>query len=588
MLTELTITNFVIIDRLHIPFDSGFNILTGETGAGKSIIVDAVSLLLGGRASSDFVRAGEKSAFVEGIFRLLPALQARISPVLEREGLEEAGSDTLVLGREIRATGRNFCRVNGRTVSLSLLAEIAAPLVDIHGQHQHLSLMKSSSHRALLDRFAGADALRAQIAAEYKTLQAARKELSALQQDAQHIARRIDQLHFQVAEIQAADLQSDEEEILGQERIRLANAEKLSQLSGEAWRLLSEGADEQTGISDLLAQVLRLLSNLQQIDNSLSPALKLAEDVSYQIEDLIGQLQEYAEKIEYSPQRLQEVEERLGLIYALKRKYGSSIAEVLAFGERARAELDTISHAEDRIEELQAEEETLRHSLGKLAAKLSKKRRIAGQEMAQGVETELALLGMEKTQFVVSLERAADPKGVYVDNQTLACDENGIDRVAFLISPNPGEPLKPMVKIASGGETSRLMLALKSVLAMVDETPTLIFDEIDQGIGGRVGGVVGRKLRELAHNAQHQVLCITHLPQLAAFADLHYHVSKQIEGEHTQALVRRLEGDAAVDELAQMLGNLTDATRASARELLTAKDEGGRMKAEGRRQKDEG
>ena len=580
MLNELTITNFVIIDRLRISFDSGFNVLTGETGAGKSIIVDAVSLLLGGRASSDFVRGGEKSAFVEGIFHLPPTLQARISPVLEREGLEEAGSDALVLGREIRATGRNFCRVNGRTVSLNLLAEIAAPLVDIHGQHQHLSLMQAKMHRALLDRFAGVDALRAQVTAEYKTLQAARKELSALQQDAQHIARRIDQLHFQVAEIQAADLQPNEEKILGQERIRLANAEKLNQLSGEAHRLLNEGAEEQAGISDLLGRVLHHLNSLQQIDSSLEPTLRQAEDVSYQIEDLVGQLQNYADKIEYSPQRLQEVEERLGLIYALKRKYGRSIAEVVAFGERAQTELDAISHAEDRIENLQAKEETLRHSLGQLAAELSEKRRVAGQEMARGVEAELALLGMEKTQFVVNLERVADPKGVYVSEQPLACDENGIDRVAFLISPNPGEPLKPMVKIASGGETSRLMLALKSVLASVDETPTLIFDEIDQGIGGRVGGVVGRKLRELAHNAQHQVLCITHLPQLAAFGDLHYHVSKQIEGEHTQALVRRLEGDAAIDELAQMLGNLTNATRASAREM--------KMKAEGRRMKDEG
>ncbi len=577
MLTELTITNFVIIDHLQIPFDAGFNVLTGETGAGKSIIVDAVSLLLGGRASSDFVRAGEKSAVVEGVFRLSPALQARIGPVLEREGLEEADSDTLILGREIRATGRNFCRVNGRTVSLSLLAEIAAPLVDIHGQHQHLSLMQAKMHRALLDRFAGVNALRAQVAAKYKTLQTVRKELSALQQDAQHIARRIDQLRFQVDEIQAAGLQPDEEETLGQERTRLANAEKLSQLSSEAHRLLNEGADEQAGVSDLLGQVLHYLNRLQQIDSSLSPALKLAEDISYQIEDLIGQLQEYAEKIEYSPQRLQEVEERLGLIYALKRKYGHSIAEILAFGKRAQTELETISHAEDRIETLQAEEESLRRSLGKLAAELSQQRQAAGQKMARGVEAELALLGMEKTQFVVNLERIADPKGVYVNNQTLACDENGIDRVAFLISPNPGEPLKPMVKIASGGETSRLMLALKSVLATVDQTPTLIFDEIDQGIGGRVGGVAGRKLQNLAHNAQHQVLCITHLPQLAAFGDLHYHVSKQITGKHTRTLVRQLEGDAAVDELAQMLGNLTDATRASARELL----EGGRRKDEG-------
>ncbi len=318
----------------------------------------------------------------------------------------------------------------------------------------------------------------------------------------------------------------------------------------------------------MIGQVARSLSDLQHIDGILEQTVRQAEDISYRIEDLIGQLQTYAEEIEYSPTRLQEVEERLGLIYNLKRKYGDNITEILVFGERAQIELESINHAEDRIETLQAEEENLRRSLGKLATTLSEKRREAGKKMAQGVVNELASLGMEKTQFVVNLERVSSPDGVYVGDETIACDESGIDRVEFLIAPNPGEPLKPMVKIASGGETSRLMLALKSVLALADETPTLIFDEIDQGIGGRVGGVVGRKLWGLARDAQHQVLCITHLPQLAAFGDLHYRVSKQIEGERTTTAVHPLQGDATVEELAQMLGNLSDATRASARELL--------------------
>lgn len=569
MLAELTINNFAIIDNLHLKVTPGFNVLTGETGAGKSIIIDAVSLLLGGRAATDVIRAGTGAAIVEGIFRLTPSLQTQVLPILEREGLEENGSDTIILGREIRATGRNFCRVNGRTVSLNLLAEIAAPLVDIHGQHHHLSLLQVKMHKAFLDRFGGLDALRQELAAEYKKLQAIRRELHTLQQDAQHIARRIDQLSFQVDEIRAADLKPDEEAELITERTRLSNAERLHQLSSESYRLLVESIDEQPSAGDLLGQVAQSLTALNRIDGSTAEILQLAETITYQIEDLSGRLQAYAEEIEFSPERLQEVEERLGLIYALKRKYGDSIAEILAFFQRAEDELESISNAEDRIEALQGEEAALRRSLGQRAAQLSDKRRAAGKKLSAGVVAELQALGMEQTQFEVSMERAPTPDGVFVGDETFACDDTGIDRVEFLIAPNPGEPLKPMIKIASGGETSRLMLALKTVLALADETPTLIFDEIDQGIGGRIGGVVGRKLRGLAHQGDHQVMCITHLPQIAAYGDTHFHVTKQIDRKRTTTSVQLLTDEPRVDELAQMLGALSEATRLSAQELLT-------------------
>ncbi len=570
MLAELTIKNFAIIDNLHLAFTAGFSTLTGETGAGKSIIIDAVSLLLGGRASAEAIRAGEKAAFVEGVFRLSAGLQNQINPILQREGLDDNGgaADTLVLGREVRATGRNFCRVNGRTVNLGLLAEIAAPLIDIHGQHQHLSLLQVKMHRAFLDRFGGLDSLRQAVRQQFKTLQVVRRELRALQQDAQQIARRIDQLKFQMEEIEAAALRPGEEDDLAVERTRQANAERLSQLSNEACQLLVEAIDNQPAAADLLGQIVRLLHDLRRIDDSVAPLADLAETIGYQIEDLSGLLRAYGEEIEFNPNRLQEIEERLGLIYSLKRKYGDSIAEILAFGDRARTELDSISHAEDRIEALQAEEETLRHSLGRLAAGLSEKRRAAGDKLAHGVEVELQELGMAQTRFHVQLERAPHPTGVYVKAETFACDETGLDRVEFLIAPNPGEPLKPMIKIASGGETSRLMLALKTVLAQADETPTLIFDEIDQGIGGRIGGVVGRKLWGLAHQAGHQVLCITHLPQIAAFGDTHYHVKKHIENKRTTTDIALMANGARVDELAQMLGTLSDTNRLSARELL--------------------
>ena len=569
MLTELIINNFAIIDHVHLAFKQGFNVLTGETGAGKSIIIDAVSLLLGERAATEFVRAETASAYVEGIFNLAPELQQQINPILEREGLEGEQDDTLILTREIRANGRSFCRVNGRTVNLSLLEEVAAPLVDIHGQHHHLSLLRVKQHQRFLDRFGGLKKYQEKVAKKFKALQTARKELTMLQANAQEIARRIDQLAFQVEEIQAANLQPGEEDELAIERTRLSNAEKLSQLTGETYRLLVDGFEEQPPINDLMGQVVHQLTSLQRVDESAQDIMTLAENINYQLEDLGGQLQDYIEAVEFNPTRLAEVEERLGLIYDLKRKYGNSIEEILRFGEHAAAELESISNAEERIEELQAQVETLRHQTGKVAAQLSAKRKQAGNKLAKGVEQELKDLGMERTRFVVDLAHTPHPDGVYVDGETFTCDENGIDRTEFLIAPNPGEPLKPMVKIASGGETSRLMLALKTVLAIADETPTLIFDEIDQGIGGRIGGVVGQKLWGLAHQTRHQVLCITHLAQIAAFGDIHYHVAKQITKKRTITNLEQIEGERQINELAQMVGAISDATRLSAEELLT-------------------
>jgi len=570
LLTELTITDFAIIDELHLPFTSGLNVLTGETGAGKSIIIDAVSLLLGGRAEATFIRAGADRAQVEGIFRLDDALQAHINPILDREGLESDTPDTLILGREIRATGRNYCRVNGRTVSLSLLEEIGQPLVDIHGQSQHLSLLRVRAHQRFLDRFGGLDSQRRSLAQEVRKLQAVRKELASLLRDEQELARRVDQLTYQVQEIEAARLEPAEEEDLNAERNRLANAEQLSQLAGEAYTALYEGAEEQLPAADLLGQTVRALNQLSKIDPSLGEQETLAESLAIQVSELARTLHDYQESVEFSPARLAQVEERLSLIYSLKRKYGNSIQEILAFGERAQSELDSITHSEERIEELRDQEEQLRHTIGHLAAELSHTRREAGERLAAEVEAQLGDLSMEGARFAVDLTWTEDPDGVYVGEQTLTCDERGIDHIEFLIAPNVGEGLKPLVKVASGGETSRLMLALKTVLSTADETSTLIFDEIDQGIGGRVGGIVGRKLWGLtqADGLQHQVLCVTHLPQIAGYADSHFHVEKHVSQQRTTTRVRILEQDDRVEELAVMLGKPSDGTRRSAQEIL--------------------
>ncbi|GIK41606.1 MAG: DNA repair protein RecN [Chloroflexota bacterium] len=573
MLIELNIADFAIIDQLNLSFHPGFNVLTGETGAGKSIIIDAVSMLLGGRADTSFVRAGCDRARVEGVFRLSPPLQAAINPVLEREGLEGEEPDTLVLGREIRSTGRNFCRVNGSTVNLSILEEVAQALIDIHGQSEHLSLLQVRQHQVFLDRFAGLDEQREALAAEVRQLRRIRQELADLQRDEQQLARRVDQLSFQVEEIGAAKLKPSEEAELNIERNRLANAEQISQFVGEAYRLLVEGdGDEQPSAADILGQAARAVSSLVKLDPSVQEQQQLVENLTYQLEELAGTLRDYNENMDFDPTRLQEVEERLGLIFSLKRKYGNSIEEIIEFGQRAQTELEQISHSEERIEELRQIEEELRRKIGQMALALSAARNEAGQTLAQGVVNQLTDLGMAKADFAVELTWNDDPKGVYVETEqglkTLACDERGIDRVEFLIAPNPGEPLKPLVKVASGGETSRIMLALKSVLAVADETPTLIFDEIDQGIGGRVGGVVGRKLWELSHQGQHQVLCVTHLPQIAGYGDTHYHVTKHVSGARTQTGVQVLAGDGRVEELAQMLGAVSQSTRDSAREIL--------------------
>ncbi|GAB4542738.1 MAG: DNA repair protein RecN [Anaerolineae bacterium] len=570
MLTELTITNFAIIDQLHLQFTPGFNVLTGETGAGKSIIIDAVSLLLGGRADTTFIRTGVDRAQVEGIFRLEEHLQAQINPILEREGLESDAPDTLILGREIRATGRNYCRVNGRTVSLSLLEEISQPLVDIHGQSEHLSLLRVRAHQRLLDRFGGLDARREALAQQVRKLQAVRKELAGLLRDEQELARRIDQLSYQVQEIEAARLRPEEEEELNAERNRLANVEQLSQLAAEVYAALYEGGEEQLSAADLLGQAVRALNQLSRIDPGLKEQEELAELLAIQIDELARTLHDYQESVEFSPARLAQVEERLSLIYSLKRKYGNSIQEILAFGQRAQAELESITHSEERIEQLREEEERLRHSIGRMAAELSQARREAGERLAAKVEAQLEDLNMKGARFAVDLAWTEDPAGVYVGQQTLACDERGVDRIEFLIAPNVGEGLKPLVKVASGGETSRLMLALKTVLSTADETPTLIFDEIDQGIGGRVGSVIGRKLWGLtqADGLKHQVLCVTHLPQIAGYADTHFHVEKSVSQQRTSTTVRVLDQADRVEELAVMLGKLSDGTRRSAQEIL--------------------
>ena len=575
MLRELYIQDYAIIEQLQLRFDPGFTVLTGETGAGKSIIIGALSLLLGGRGGTDFIRAGAERAIIEGTFSLNKDLQATLIPLLARDGLDDPHDPAILhLAREIRSNGRSISRVNGRAVALKMLRQIGEHLVDIHGQTEHLSLMRVSEHLDMLDRYGGLGDLRAQVAAQVQRLRQVRDELQSLRQDERELARRVDLLKYQVAEIEAAHLDPDEEQGLLQERTRLANAEQLIELADEAYLALYEGGEEQASAFDLLQAAARALAGLIRLDASPSPLGETAEAAGYQVEDLAQSLRAYRESIEYNPQRLEQVEDRLAQIRSLQRKYGDSIAQVLAFALEARQELETIEHSGERIAELEAEQDHLLHEIGRLGLELSERRREAAARLAAGIEAELEQLSMARAHFGVDFQWRETPDGAYVEGQRLAFDQTGLDRAEFMVAPNVGEPLKPLVRTASGGETSRLMLALKTVLAQADRTPTLIFDEIDAGIGGRVGAVVGRKLWGLtvaddqAH--RHQVLCVTHLPQLASYADLHLHVCKEIVDERTVTNVHRLAGQERERELAAMLGALTDKTLASAREILSA------------------
>ncbi len=570
MLTELRIQNFAIIDNLVLKLGSGLIILTGETGAGKSIILEAVTMLIGGRAETTVIRAEAKNAFVEGIFSLKGPEKEALNEILKREELLD-DENFVTLTREARREGRSVARVNGRTVTVSLLKELGAYLVDIHGQSEHLSLLDTDAHLGLLDRYADLGDTLNGYRQNYQKLIAVRRELNELRQAQTDAERRIELLTYQADEIEAARLKPGEENGLKEERDRLANAESLAENAQGALTALDEGTHESPAASDLVGQAAQAMAALAKLDATRTELSEQATGLDEMLAELIRSLRNYLEEIEFNPKRLEEVEERLDLINSLMRKYGDSIEKVITFGEDARAQLENISHASERIGELESEEQSLLIKLAEQGSTLSQKRQKAATALGKGIEAELKDLRMAAAKFSVDFKTKADPDGIPVKDDRYAFDHNGYDLVQFLVAPNPGEGLKPLVKVASGGETSRLMLALKNVLARADEIPSLIFDEIDQGIGGRVGLVVGHKLWDLARN--HQVFCVTHLPQIAAFGDQHYQVQKLVHEKRTLTRVEPLSGEPRMLELAQMLGEVGEGTLRSAHEILqTAQD----------------
>ena len=555
MLTELSIRNFAIIEELTLEFLPTFTVLTGETGAGKSIILDAVLLVLGGRADKSMIRAECNKAIIEATFRLSPTQKEVILPLLEAEGAEEPFEFEITVLREVRENGRTICRINGQLVSTKLLQEVGSLLVDVHGQGSHLALLHTKSHLPLLDRYANVQELGHSVAQEVSELRKLQSELHALSQDEKAIADKLARLTDWVQEIDEARLEVGEDAELHIERKRLGNVEQLLRFSAELHNILSGTDSDTPSAIDLLSQAQHSLSQLARLDESQLPLLEQLESLVFQLNDIAAETSEYQDSLDFAPERMQEVEERLELIGRLKRRYKlDSIEEILALRDQMSAELNQFENSEQRIAELSAEIERKRQKIGRIAQQLSAKRQTAARKLEQSIESELHDLNM-KARFQVDFQRNKDPNGIYVGEERLAFDTTGYDQVEFLLSSNPGEPLKPLAKVASGGETARIMLALKSALAQVDETPTLIFDEIDQGIGGRIGDVVGRKLWGLtAHGNNHQVIIVTHLPQLAAYGDLHYHVRKQVISGRTLTHVAPLKAEERIIELASMIG----------------------------------
>ena len=599
MLAELSIANYAVIDTLRLRLGPGFNVLTGETGAGKSIIIGALSFVLGERADSSVVRAGEAEAIVEAIFDLEDLPPADLVKAVP--GLEEDGG--LILAREITANGRSTCRLNGRAVPMRTLLEVGMHLVDVHGQGGHLSLLRVAEHVDLLDRFGGLLELRKQLADEVQRIVAARRKINTLRVDQARATERADLLSFQINEISAARLQEGEEEALLTERTLQVNAEKINQLLVTACEALEQvEVSRPSGALELLSQAVGALAALEKLDSAFEGHRKTAESLQYQVEDLRRELAGFIDRVEFDQRRLAELQERIEVISGLKRKYGTTIAEINAFAAKAQSELDSLSAGESSISELAAELEEVTARATKLAGTLSVARKEAGSRLTAAVEQQLQGVGMAGARLAVQITHQTSSDGLSVHElgfdladtiiesdstntaeasaEPLRFDSTGVDRVEFLISANPGEPLRPLAKVASGGETARLMLAIKEVLSSADRVPTLVFDEVDAGIGGRIAEAVGMRLWSLGR--RHQVLAVTHLPQIACYGDVHFKVSKHLSGGRTITRVVPVQDEQRVLELSQMLGADTRATREKAAELLRLGAEGSRNRLEPR------
>lgn len=548
MLRFLHIENIAVIERAEISFDKGFNILTGETGAGKSIVIDAISAILGERAYRDMIRTGATKASVQAIFSDVPRLTW-----FEENGVEHDGE--LVIHREIFLDGKNICRVNGVLVNVTVLRKLGVQLINIHGQHDSASLFDEENHLHFLDSFADNESLRQSYSEKYRTVSDLRHQIQRMTMDEGEKLRRMETLRYQIEEISRASLTVGEDEELEQRRKLLQNAEKLSDGIEEATACLY-GGDDTDGAASLLAQAHRSLGKLSRYTDSYQALYSRVEDLMYQVQDVAEEVRDALGDLSYSADELEQIEARLDVIHRLRRKYGACCADILAYLENAKAELDQIEFADDHLERLKIKLKKAEREAWDAALTLRNNRKAAAEAMSARILTELSQLDMPRVQFQCHFEE-------------LELTANGADTIAFYMSANAGEALKPMSKVASGGELARIMLAMKNVLAERDQVATLIFDEVDTGVSGRAAQRVAEKLKAVA--AHKQVLCVTHLPQLAALADTHLLIAKEERQGRTYTSVTPLNFEGRKRELARIIGgaNITKTTLKSAEEMLS-------------------
>ncbi|SEF82608.1 DNA repair protein RecN (Recombination protein N) [Caloramator fervidus] len=553
MLLELNIKNFALIDEVDLKFSKGLNILTGETGAGKSIIIDSINFLLGEKQSKDIIRQGKDFAYVEGVFE---CTNLKLKEILQEAGIDV--DDVLIISREINSSGKSLSRVNGKTVTASFLKKIGKFIIDIHGQHEHQSLLDEDNYVHILDAFCNfeLEPIKREYRYYFEKLNEIEKNIEDLRRDEQYKLQKLDILSFQIDEIERANLKIGEDEELTKRRNLLANSEKIYSTLANVYERLyqkSEGYSAFDEISSSLSQ----LENIARFDEEFVKIKEDLEEVYYKLEDVIERIRDFKDKIEYNPEELNIIEERLDLISKLKRKYGNNIQDILNFYDKIKIEYENIQRSEEILEDLLKEHEKCLEILNDLAGKITNIRRETAKKLSEKIEYELRYLGLEKARFYV---------------EVLELDKffvNGKNAVNFLFCANPGEQLKKLNKVASGGEISRIMLAIKSVIAKVDEIPTLIFDEIDTGISGRAAQAVAEKMCLISKD--HQILCVTHLPQIAVMADNHFMIKKILDEDTTKTIVKKLDDKERINEIARMVGGaiVTELTFKHANEMIS-------------------
>ncbi|WP_096153483.1 MULTISPECIES: DNA repair protein RecN [Bacillus] len=560
MIAELSIKNFAIIESLTVSFEKGLTVLTGETGAGKSIIIDAIHLLAGGRGSQEFVRYGEKKAEMEGLF-LIESETHPVYKVCEQLGIE-IEDDMVVLRREIHATGKSVCRVNGKLVTIAILREVGQTLVDIHGQHEHQELMNPEQHLQLLD-FYGQEKMAKTLTAYqelFEEYQQLNKRLTELTHNEQKVAHRLDLLQFQLDEIGAANLEENEDETLLEERNKISNYEKLFQALNNTYYAIH---GEQKGL-DWISHAMSESEDLESIDKNLKDVYEVISNSYYQLEEIMYRVRDEIDNLEFDPKRLDFIESRLNEMKNLKRKYGTSVEEILQYASKIEEELETLQNRDSHIHQLQERLQSLVEDLELEANALTDERKFVAADLTEQIHKELKDLYLDKAIFQVNIAKKMDKSTGNVKFQ-----KHGVDEVEYYLTTNPGEPLKPLAKVASGGELSRIMLAMKSIFSKHQGITSIIFDEVDTGVSGKVAQAIANKIYHVSSGSQ--VLCISHLPQVAAMSDTHLFISKEIDGDRTKTKVKPLTEEEKIAEIGRMISGVevTNLTKEHAKELLS-------------------